>query len=335
MLNKSKVSKKWIYLITILSLFIFMFITNFTQSVTRACIMGIILVSSNLFYRKQDSITSIAISLLISLILNPFSIYDIGFRLSYLGTTGIILFNKNIENLLLKKTNRKIAKILSVTISAQIFIIPISAYIFNSISFTFFISNFFASPILGIIMILGIITIFISFISFKIAKFLAIILNLLLELLNMIANLCSKIPFSNLIIVTPYIISIIIIYIFELLFSYLCTIYNSKKKLRRIEKKFIILKRFFLKIILIIIIISALFNLFYSVLIPKSLKIYFIDVMQGDSTLIVTPHNKKILIDGGERKNNTLVSYILDRRIKKLDYIIISHFDSDHVRTDF
>ena len=33
--------------------------------------------------------------------------------------------------------------------------------------------------------------------------------------------------------------------------------------------------------------------------IPRNLKIYFIDVGQGDSTLIVTPHNKTILIDGG------------------------------------
>lgn len=314
-----------------------MFITNFTQSVTRACIMGIILLSSNLFYQKQDSITSIAISILISLIFNPFNIYDIGFRLSYLGTTGIILFNKNIENLLLKKTNKKIAKILSVTISAQLVIMPISAYIFNNISLTFLISNFLASPILGIIMILGIVTIFVSFISFKIAKLLAIILNLFLELLNLIVDLCSKIPFSNLIIVTPYIISIIIIYIFELVFNYLYVIYNFKKKLRKIEKKLIkiINKKFFLKMILIIIISSTLFNLFYSILIPKNLKIYFIDVMQGDSTLIITPYNKKILIDGGEGENNTIVSYLLDRRIKKLDYIVISHFDSDHVRTEF
>lgn len=65
------------------------------------------------------------------------------------------------------------------------------------------------------------------------------------------------------------------------------------------------------------------------------LKIYFIDVGQGDATLIVTPKNKKILIDGGgDEQNdvgkNTLLPYLLDRKIKSLDYIIISHFDSDH-----
>lgn len=72
---------------------------------------------------------------------------------------------------------------------------------------------------------------------------------------------------------------------------------------------------------------------------PKNLKIYFIDVGQGDGTLIVTPLNKKILIDGGGSEfgnfdvgKNTLLPYLLDRGVKKLDYIIVSHFDSDHVQ---
>lgn len=50
----------------------------------------------------------------------------------------------------------------------------------------------------------------------------------------------------------------------------------------------------------------------------------------GDSTLIITPRNKVILIDGGEGKQNILLPYLLDRRITKIDYILISHFDSDH-----
>ena len=61
-----------------------------------------------------------------------------------------------------------------------------------------------------------------------------------------------------------------------------------------------------------------------------------IDVGQGDSTLIVTPNDKKILIDGGGSSTydvgkNTLIPYLLDRKIKEIDYVIISHFDQDHV----
>ena len=89
-----------------------------------------------------------------------------------------------------------------------------------------------------------------------------------------------------------------------------------------------------LKQIIVVIFISILIiNV-----VPKNLKIHFIDVGQGDSCLIVTPHNKTILIDGGGSSlssfdvgKNTLIPYILDRGFTKIDVVIISHFDSDHV----
>lgn len=52
-------------------------------------------------------------------------------------------------------------------------------------------------------------------------------------------------------------------------------------------------------------------------------------LVSGDSTLIQTPTRKNILIDTGEEEN-TIVEYLLDRKIKKIDYLMISHFDSDH-----
>jgi len=307
-----------------------MFITNFTASVIRACIMGIISILANLFYRKNDSITSLSLSLLIALIINPFSIYDTGFKLSYLATAGIILFYNNIAKIFTKILNNKIAKMMSVCVCAQLMIIPINAYLFNNISLTFFISNFLATPIVGCIIILGFITIFVSFISFKLAKMLAIVLNLFLKVLNLIAKIVSNIPFGNILIVTPYINSIFLIYFLLIALNYFYNIFNSKNSLRKFYIK--CFKKIKLKnLFLIIFTIIIFFNFIVPNFIPQNLSIYFIDVGQGDSTLIVTPSNKKILIDGGDGKNDVLISYLLDRRIKNIDYIIISHFDNDHV----
>lgn len=50
----------------------------------------------------------------------------------------------------------------------------------------------------------------------------------------------------------------------------------------------------------------------------------------GDSTLVITPKGRKILVDGGEADQNILIPYLLARKIKTLDYVIVSHFDSDH-----
>ena len=77
-------------------------------------------------------------------------------------------------------------------------------------------------------------------------------------------------------------------------------------------------------------------------LMPKDLKIYFIDVGQGDCTFVVTPHNKTILIDGGgsvtsefDVGRKTLIPYLLDRGYTTLDYVMISHFDRRSCRGDY
>lgn len=329
--SKSKLAKRWTYILTIIMLILLMFITCFASTVVRACLMSIIMIGANLVYRKSDIATNISISLLIILIINPFAITEIGLQLSYLGTIGIVVLNKNIKNILIKlKISKKIAELLSITFSAQAMIMPIMALSFNTISLTFFISNFFASPILGIDIILGFIIIFISLISFELAKMLAIFLNIGLKILIYISDITAKLPLGSIIIKTPYLISIIFIYIFILIANYLYTLYISKDSLRRFQKK--LLKCLSLKKIICIMLSTILiFNLCiteYSKAL-KELKIYFIDVGQGDSTLIVTPNLKTMLVDGGEEEN-ILVNYLLDRRIKTIDYILISHFDSDH-----
>ena len=150
----------------------------------------------------------------------------------------------------------------------------------------------------------------------------------------LIAHFTAKIPFSSITVITPYIFTVILVYLLILTSNYIYSIYISKEKPRKFQKdllKFINynnLKKILTMSLIIILIFNSIDNLYNSAL--KNLKIYFIDVGQGDSTLIITPRQKTILIDGGEGKTDVLLSYLLDRRIKKIDYIIISHFDSDH-----
>ena len=131
-----------------------MSIAGFTPSVVRACIMGAFVQLANIFHRKSDIWAGLAAALLIMLIYNPYNILNLGLQLSYLGTIGIILFSKNIEDFLLRtRIRKKIAKMLAVAIAAQILIMPVIAYNFNVISLTFFISNIIAMPLLGAIIV--------------------------------------------------------------------------------------------------------------------------------------------------------------------------------------
>jgi len=344
-LQKSKIHKIISKIMTIIILIFFVILTGGTASVTRACIMAIYILLGSLIYRKPNILASISISLLIILIINPYKILDVGLQLSYGGTIGIILFNKilmekikipDLKNKIQRKIINSIKDMAIVSVSANLIIFPIIAIHYNTISLTFFISNILAGPILGIIIILGFITIFISFISIKISKIISIILGLFLKLLILIANFSSNLPFSKIYVKTPSIFFIITYYIILALILYKF----KRKNKRRIEKSILNklndrnIKRKTVALIVVFILIFQVIKIF-----PSDLKIYFIDVGQGDSTLIITPKHKSILIDGGgsldndiyDVGKNTLIPYLLDRGITKLDYIIISHFDSDHV----
>lgn len=331
-----KTSKRTSKIFTIIILIFFMALTGFTFSVIRACIMGILVLLASLMYRKPDTINNLGISSFIILLFNPYAISDAGFLLSYGGTIGIVLLGDKIENAIYKEENKnkniinKIIKYIiisfSITLSANLIIIPIMAYNFSTVSFTFWISNILAAPIMEIATIFGFIIYFISIFFIPLAKFLGIFLNLLLYLLLKIAEVSSLIPGSSIYIKTPYIIECIIYYLFIVLWLKWDYIKNA------IKVK---------KILKVLVASSILLIIFSSVLIyyyPKTLKIYFVDVGQGDCTLIKTPTNKHILIDGGGSEfgnfdvgESTLLPYLLDRRITTIDYMLISHFDSDHI----
>ncbi len=431
----SKTDKRFSKITTILFLIFFMILTGCTASVVRACIMGIIMLISKLVYRKSDIWSNLALSTLIILALNPYTILDIGFQLSYGGTIGIVLLSKrmsefikqkiniksaenqkvdiktdvekqkkninnklqyrkiDIKNLENKKVNTKrnivnkiinyIIDTLVVTFSANIIIIPIMAFQFNTVSLTFWISNLLASPFMGVVVILGFIVYIVSLISINISKIIAIPLNIILVLFLKIAEVCSRIPFSSIIVRTPYVISIVIYYLVIILIlnrkfireriqdtkrkikvkningiktkideeelkiikneskeNLLNTIrMNNKEKLLNYKRDKIHNKKRIIKSVSCYILIFSLILAIFRYNINQNLKIYFIDVGQGDSTLIITPSNKKILIDGGGSEmgtfnvgEKTLLPYLLDRRITTLDYVMISHFDTDHVR---
>ncbi len=61
------------------------------------------------------------------------------------------------------------------------------------------------------------------------------------------------------------------------------------------------------------------------------LRIYSLDVSQGDATLIVTPKGGAVLVDGGRTASGRLVAALVRRLAGHLDYTIATHFDGDHV----
>ena len=324
-INKFLKRKRLGQVLMLIVIVLFMNLTGNTGSVVRSGIMAALGIIASIIHRKADIWNNMAIALLIQIILNPYIIFDVGVQLSYGGVIGIVAFNKIVTNQieqLSNKINNYIKESISVTISANIVIIPIMMYTFNTISFSFVISNLIAGAILGIIVLYAFALIFLYIVLHKFISPLFIILNLMLKILISIAHICSLIPFSKIYVVTPNVVLIIFFY----LFLYLLV---KKQNSMILSKKTI---AFFTIAIVIL-------NFIYPVITSKrdNLEINFIDVGQGDSTLIRVS-NKTILIDGGGSSygetfdvgEQTLFPYLLDRGINEIDYVIVSHFDSDH-----
>lgn len=350
-------------IVIIIILIFYTILTGFSPSIVRASIMGILIMGAGLFYRKNNIWNSIAISLLLMLIYNPFLITNVGLQLSYLGTIGIILLNKTFLRIFNKIRfekyilNRKIInivskiiEILTVTISASVVVFPIMLYNFNLFCTYFLITNLLASIIIGPITIFGTVIVIISFIFLKFGKMFSIFLEISLNILVLVSNF-SKLPFSKIYITTPKISMIIFYYVLIIFFNYIYKIYNNRNlSLTQIRFRNLIAlykykikeiynnKKSRKKFISILILIVFCFNIYNFFIIKRELKIYFVDVGQGDSTFIVTPKNETILIDGGgslgtdfDVGESTLLPYILDRGYKKIDLMFVSHFDQDHI----
>ena len=227
--------------LSIITIIIFVFVSGCSLSVIRAGVMAIIIILYNLIMHREDIIVSISLSCLLILLFNPFSICDVGFILSYGGTIGIVILYKpikmffisKVDNLKHKNILENIIDVFSVTLSAQIILIPIINYFFNTFSIISFLTNLLVSPFVGIVTIYGFIIYIIGLVSIEIARFLSFPLYVVVKLVILISKICSNIPFANITTPTISILSIII--------YYLIVIYIFGKKSRLFKYSIIIL----------------------------------------------------------------------------------------------
>jgi len=325
--KKMRLSQKISNIITIGILIMFLFITGFSPSVARAVIMAVIILVGQLLKRETEIFASISFALILLLIYNPYTLFDIGFQLSFAATLSLVLFYKYIKSKLdFKFLPSLVSDVLAATISAQLGVVLISAMYFNKISIISLISNLLVVPLVEVLTILGIVMVLIGQISIIPAEFLGLICNSFLSFILYAAKISSQIPFAVVKIVTPSIPFLLIYYIIILYFFWLRPTYGIKLKP----------KYYVLTISFILLVFSAMYFL------PKDMRLVFIDVGQGDSQLVVTSSGKAMLIDGGgfasrsdltrNMGDYTVVPFLYDYGITKLDLVVSTHGDDDHLQ---
>jgi competence protein ComEC len=158
--------RKQAFWFALVGIFLFVLLVGFPASAVRAGIMGTLLLWAMKNGRLANAQNAIIFSAGIMLLINPLLLrYDIGFQLSFLATLGIVYFSPFLENQMMKKHRAfGIWEILILTLSAQVFVLPIILFNFKNLSLISPLANVLVLPIIPLTMFLGFMLIVFQFI---------------------------------------------------------------------------------------------------------------------------------------------------------------------------
>lgn len=303
--------------------FLYTFITGMEASVLRASIMALVMLVGRLLDRKADLINSLCVSSLIILVFNPFMLMDVGFQLSVGATAGLGILYKKVYGIIPERTPKAIRETAAATIAAQAGVMPLLIVYFSKVSVVSLFSNIAAVPLTGVITVTGMIAVILDNISHSLGIWISYMLQSLLHIILLVTGIFASIPWAELNMKHWGLLWVCLYYSGLLIIGYASPGFFT----RHIRKTAVY------AFILGIVLVTRSFM-------PNQLKLIFIDVGQGDSALIHTAGGTSLLIDGGGSFNELDTRYIgqsvlfpvlMHERISRLDYIIISHGDADHM----
>jgi competence protein ComEC len=175
----------------------FTFLAGAVPSILRSAVMFTFIVIGESIGRKTNIYNTLATSAFTILLFNPFSLWDVGFQLSYAAVLSIVLFQKYIQHWLYfnNKLIKGIWSLCSVTISAQILTLPIVLYHFHQFPNLFLFTNLFAVPFSGFILYGELLLLLVSKISF-LATFVGSITGWMIGVMNHFIERVNNLPFS-------------------------------------------------------------------------------------------------------------------------------------------
>jgi len=169
----------------IVLLWMFAIIAGLSASVVRAVTMFTAIAIGIYSKRASNIYNTLIISMFFLLLFNPYYLLEVGFQLSYLAVFSIVWIQPKIYKIWKPSfwVIDKIWQLFTVSLSAQIGVLPLSLFYFHQFPGLFFASNLIIIPFLGIILIAGIVVILLAIIGF-LPSFLAMIYMLLIQGMN-------------------------------------------------------------------------------------------------------------------------------------------------------
>lgn len=312
-------------------LFLFAAMAGFSPSIVRACLMQLLMILSLSFRREYDPPTALSFAVIVMLVLNPLTITSVGFQLSVGSVSGIVLFSGKIHGWLLSRKClgggkgksliargvRYIAASVSVTLSAMVFTAPLSALYFGSVSLIGILTNLLCLWVITFLFC-GIILACILFLLYTPAGLVAAwVLAWVIRGILWIAGALADFPLAAVYTASGYITAwIAFCYVLLAIFAL------GKKKQPRV--------------LICCIIFTLCVALLTSWFEPRldDYRVTVLDVGQGQCVLLQS-EGKTYMVDcggdGDEATADTAAAYLASQGITRLDGLILSHYDRDHV----
>lgn len=314
---------------TILGVLLFLALTGFVTTATRAGIMIILFLAGRLMQRDPYPVHTVFAAALLILLWNPFDIYSAGFQLSFSAVFGILFFMKPLEDLVRVQSFKSsflssAVRLMLVSVSALIGIFPFLLYHFGVVSLISPVSNLIVIPLSALILSGGLMAMFFSLLPGGLAIYMAASAEFLYMILSKTVSFFAAADFMlwRAEGISPQLI--VLLGALAGLLYYWLRAEGFRKAVR------ILLSGSTL--ILIFLVSRAGDGIFEK----GKLDVLFLDVGQGDAVLVSTPAGETWLIDGGvlnpfsDAGRRRILPFLERAGISRVDYALISHYDSDH-----
>ena len=314
-------------------------------AVARAALMAGLYLTAVYVGRQATAYVSLCASGLLLTMIQPFTLWDVGFQLSFASTMGLILFTPILEQLFerglvrilpqerAKKVVRYLNDLLIVTLAAQILTLPLILHHFGRLSLIAPLANLLILPAQPATIAAGGLATLVGLIPFlqPVAQVILWIPWLGLAFTTAIVRWLAAWPLTY-IQLSPAGANRLTLYYCLLLVAVWAFSQGYDRRLwnwmaARLSRR---LATALLGVSLVVAVLAGLAVL---QLPDGRLHVAFLDIGEGDATLITTPRGQQILVDGGP--SPTALISALGQEMpfwdRSIDLVVMTHADADHV----
>lgn len=325
-----KVKQTTLVLLCSGSILFYSLLAGLCAPVLRSLLMALAALTALLIGREQDSAQALLLTSLGLLIYEPLWIYDLSFLLSFAATGGIIYFYRRACQYL-DFLPKPLAMSAALTLVTELAVLPFLAYYFHSLPLSSLLANLFVVPILEttvVAALAGSCLVWLLPGAYLLYRFIfvgcALALGAALTLTQGLAQLLPPIYIPSL----PFWGGLLYFVLLFYAFGYRSAWLPAPAVLWRRDRSKVLLAVFAC-------LVAAGIAWWW----PQPTTVHFIDVGQGDATLLITPHHHAVLIDTGglvgednhfDIGERVVVPYLHHYGVTSLDYLLLTHGHQDH-----